>query len=47
MSTFTAVDEGVKNVFVQQCNLLLVTEEKGEAIELSQFCTCSLLFYIR
>lgn len=45
LTTFTTVDYGV-NVFVQQCNLLLVTEQKGEAIDLSLFYVCFLLFYI-
>lgn len=44
MTTFITVDCGVKNVFVQQCNLLLVTEEKGETIDLSLFYICFLLF---
>ena len=46
MTTFTTVDCYIKNVFVQECNLLLVTEEKGEAIDLSLFYICFLLFYI-
>lgn len=45
MAIFTTADCRVKNVFVQQCNLLLITEENGEAIDLSVFYIC-FLFYI-